>query len=374
METTRQKRRREERERNKKERKESAVKRTWKETFARVVSVLTGSKKDPSVTDEERRKVLRQLRNAGILLGATAAGIGTVIGSKSKDKTATTAPPLKPDIRAIDPEEDLLNDSELVSKTDELIAKIEKGFKRFEKEVLPKIKAIPSDWLKDELLGPFNIFNANLSNPNKNTLRHSAELKAERQTTFMPQNPEYFGYIAKKAYENTPAAFSVIDRTMLISPDIDPENIFDMLILYHELVHVIQDTIARTQLPRETYEDFNIPKPGEKSRIIIDYEVHAYARQIELANVLLNDQLRQIAASGESIEPHINGLFRAMGIDISKYGAAQKLIEFSQIYFPEGMVDGQPSQKFFDAMIAHHRNIHGTELYRLNPSGVLEKI
>lgn len=375
-EASRQQKRREERERAKEKKRTSSVKLNRRETLRKIVKVLKFWQKDSSVTDEERRRVLKRLAGAGISLGAAAVGIGTIVSSNREEKEPPTASPssISPDLRVIDPTEDLLNDTELIAKTDELIAKIERGFKRFEAKALPKIEAVPSDWLKNELLGPFTIFNENLSNPNKNTLGHSKELKARGQETFIPDKAEYFGYIARRLYENTPAAFSVMDRTMLLSPDIDPKSMFDMLILYHELAHVSQDTIARSELPWETYKDFSMLKPGEKPRTIIDYEVHAYARQLELANLLLNDQLRQLAISGEPIGPHMGRLFEAMGVDISKYGAGQQTIEFSQIYFPEGMVDGQPSQKFFDAMIAHHRNIHGTELYRLNPSGVLEKI
>lgn len=245
-------------------------------------------------------------RRAAIIVLAIAAAVAAI-----RATTHDTPPPniAKPAPAAPEKHPEVVRES-LEQRTDRVIERTDKGFQEFAKKVLPLIEALEDESLKVELRKPFAIFKQNEGNPaGKNYYRFMAQMKAEGQRSQDIKSPYYYYALADEHIDPTShlgAAFEPYRRTMLIYEETNPNNMVDMAILAHEILHVGQDDEDRATIRSpediQAYMAKYHRKPTHGSGVFdISTEVPAAQQDIELTNLLLGGKLKQIAVSGKVI-------------------------------------------------------------------------
>ena len=288
-----------------------------------------------------RRRVLACL--AAAVGGTAAIGTAAWVGSGDKDDD-TDNPDKQEKPKSQKPEADV------DALAEEAIQKAEEAMVRLEAIMRPYLNTLPKDEFREQLEMPFEQMRINYDNPNKNAPRSHRRMAAQGQERVKQENPSWFSIKGK----NTPglcAGFGPLERIMQISTDFDPNSMVDMLVLYHELRHVSQDTSSRmnlmTQQQFEAYVDFHSGKTKEEaSRFLVTDEASAYAYQIEMLNLYLNDWLQQ--ASVSEIPISIDEIVQKLNGRPEQRGEMSIMLQLAYYYFPERMTSGNFSRRFLD--------------------------
>lgn len=222
--------------------------------------------------------------------------------------------------------------------TDKMITKIEKGFKEFEKIVRPKIEQEPIEHIRRELEAPFVIMDRNKKNNDRNYPRLLKERQVKRDQISYLNDPYHFFYaVHGQKGGGMSFSFNPVQNLMRVPEDFDPNNYMDILILFHELKHVVYEVNAREGIRsdaeyRRYVKSFEV-KPGERPRIFIDGEFSVYAFEIELLNKLLDGRLMAAAASGEKIDA--KEVAQKLNARPSQLSTIEMLLHFAEAYYPQ---------------------------------------
>ncbi len=345
------------------------------------------SKEDKQKRAEHLATILRHrgdTRKAIGLAGIGALAIGAAIHFRNADDTYAPTNSARQEVPASDRlQQRVLSREEAEHQVDQLIPRVEQGMAQLRSRVQNKLSQwgghLPAPYLSaDAFWAPFEVVEINKRNPTRNyehfqrlrngrigdlnwffynTLRHSEH-----------DNPEYGNIENYMA-----AAFSPPFREIRISPEFDPNKLMDLLVAYHELRHAVNDSNVRTGLnSREQYEaymNFRRGRQGERQRFLIEDEAGAFAYEIEVLNVLLDDMLRQRSGN-------IDVTLAAEQLAVSdQHGKSilRMLIEFAQVYYPHGMTGGMFNTAFPRLVIQNYEAI-GYDAYSTRPDGSIVRM
>ncbi len=259
-----------------------------------------------------------------------------------------------------------------VGQTDRVtIEQIESSFLHLGERLEPEITKIGDPKIREELRLPFDVVKVNLTNEYRD-FRKLEELAQKMPDRMVKQaNINYFSFRFNPHSVGVAASFVPIERCVCIDSTFDTNNIFDLVVLYHELRHVVQDTLHRVSIKTdrdfEQYQNFLTAKAGEKTRILLVDETTAYAYELELLNLISKGQLKTQAS-----DPGFNGTwFRSQfAIRDDQLGVADVLAELSVLYFPEGLRQSALPKQFvrrvaerywqmgYDLFILHQGQYH----------------
>ncbi len=217
------------------------------------------------------------------------------------------------------------------------IASYGEAFKKFEKKVRPTILSHADAWVTEQGDLPFQIFDLNQGNSlrNKLTVLQNNNLPGSSKVELENPNFFFFDFLdpASMPGANLSAAFEAASRTILLRK-VNLPNMLDCAVMYHELVHVGQDTAERATIRNE--DDFNQYLRskqhfrGEKPRIRIAYEVTAYALEIEALNAVLAGAIRDTVLRKKNL---MNVLTRGLQLRKEQLSMLPLLTKFSTAYF-----------------------------------------
>lgn len=288
-----------------------------------------------------RRDLFDKLAVVGLGVVVTAGGIAfmTKPAEKADHKTADVA-----DVK--DAETPELSEEQL----DQLISRVEESFLEWEpiiRDHIQKAGGLPPGATEEHFYAPFHVLSINKQNALKSA-RILKRVHAEKSEVKMA-DPNYFVFDTFDQMR-TPldrsqlaAAFSPASRTLFVDSEIDPQSPFDMLVLYHELMHAVQDAIlrARIQSPQEfeLYKANHSMGNGQKMRINGVHEIDAYGSELEIADLMMGGRLR----NGTATMDDMIGVFRPRPNQIA---TVQLLHGLSTVYFPHGISNGAFDPRF----------------------------
>jgi len=260
---------------------------------------------------------------------------------------------------------DLVNSVESdITLVNEVIVKAETGMAEFESIMMPKIKQVTNPYLRKQMALPFEQININVDNPNKNSL---ILLQRHRTEGFLrQQNLSWFSYKVK-SHAGMAAAFAPVLRMMYLDKNFDPQNFLDLLVLYHELLHVTQDNASRGRLDsKEQYEAYN--KFYMSNKLVLNLEVTAYALEIEALNLYLDNYIKKQISEGKEIDIHEIQI--KLNARPNQLGTIKMLIDLAKLYYPEGLSSANFNPKFFHKVGEFYSQQRGYELYMKTPQGL----
>lgn len=263
---------------------------------------------------------------------------------------------------------------------DQFIAEVETAFLAWGEEMAPTIAALESENLREQLPLPFELVKINRANPWKNSQRLLTESNniGNGAGELRQKNLNFFRY---DWFENVPAspglasmaaAYMPVTRVMAVSKDFNAHNTLDLLILYHELFHVTQDTGERARLQSraqyDAYVQFYTGLRHEKPRMVLNFETTAYAYELEMLDLAVNGRLREMVRDSNkqaTLEADAATLAAMLGAREDQVSTLELLCEFARAYFPEGIASGELPNAFVK-MVAERYVDAGYALYATN--------
>lgn len=208
----------------------------------------------------------------------------------------------------------------------------------------PRLASLPSNQM-NALRSPIDIYRNNIRNPNRNSytflladLDKRGEDALKTPATLMLADRSFFFMRLLEGRVNMAETFSPTERTLHLSENVSSVNLFDALVIYHECEHARQDSVVRgfltsTQLKQKYDSFYTANGPSDRPRILVLFEYQAYAKEIELLNVLTDGKLKQDSQTGVfNIEEYRKGLNalpnQTEAIDVT--------LRLGQIYYSTG--------------------------------------
>jgi hypothetical protein len=227
-----------------------------------------------------------------------------------------------------------------IEVTDQLIERVERAFKAFGERVLPLIERDADPRMKPFLTASFEVMDLNQNNPEKNYPRMQRNFVGPDgglDDTYKNGSYYWFNYSVESRGNGYAAAYRPTSKTMEVMEDFDEESLFDLLVLFHELKHVVSDAAARMKFQSKedlmAYVDFH---HGSPSNIILNEEVDAYAYDIELFNLMVGGELKAAAQERRPVDMTKMADVAKDQVDLKKL---MMIVEWSQIYYPGGVED-----------------------------------
>ncbi|KKP37265.1 MAG: hypothetical protein UR27_C0007G0014 [Candidatus Peregrinibacteria bacterium GW2011_GWA2_33_10] len=197
-----------------------------------------------------------------------------------------------------------------------LISEVESGISSLAELVFPNLEQYIED--PKMIYGIHEIFN--LFGKNKdNELRNIETVKRKGSTDTKIRDSNFFSYGILKDFnksETKPIGlYSPYYNVMALHENFDGQNIIDLIIAFHEGVHVLWDREYRNEVQKKyqfsdaTYRQdydkyvflFGTEVQSNRVRIFLPNEAYAYAAELELINVLLKGKLNDMVKKGETL-------------------------------------------------------------------------
>lgn len=245
--------------------------------------------------------------------------------------------------------------------------------------LVPRLLAY-SDDDRARLLAPIDIYKVNQANPNRNKyifLRSDLERRGNKALKLAVQIPLqdlrhfYFQLLEEESFAG---GFSPPDRTVYINEQFTPSNLFDVLVLYHELEHVRHDTEFRRRLTTQQAFDnylrfYTIRGGGKRPRIIGAWEQEAYLKEILVMNAILDGRVRRDVINNSF---DVNDYLRQLNASASNTKSVEFLFRISKSIYESGSTLTNFAPAYADMINVHYRRDRGFDIYQLNQSGILE--
>ena len=249
---------------------------------------------------------------------------------------------------------------------DQLIAGVEEGFLEWGKNIRVLVKengGLPKGATAEHFYGPFETMELNVENPIKNpvTLKR---LHANDHEVKM-EDVNFFSYgtldqmdrrIDRSAFI---ALFDPARRSLHLDTNIDSHNPTDMLVIYHEIIHAVQDANIRGGIrSKEEFDKYAASlavKPGGRMRLNIITEIDAYGSELELANILMKGTLRNGTAT-------MDDMMRTLRPRPDHVQTVKMLHELASVYFPHGISNGTYSPLFVELISTMYKD-RGYDVY-----------
>ncbi|MCF7844644.1 MAG: hypothetical protein K9M03_02340 [Kiritimatiellales bacterium] len=193
------------------------------------------------------------------------------------------------------------NQGELEDKAeiaDHMIREIEAGVASLRDKMMSVTADIPS-----HVLSPLNRIERNAGNPmrNKYALRLAALNKRLSQHP-IPADSFFYMLSGEQRQHSAAASFRESDRTLFVPEEFSRESKLDCIVACHEAVHVGQDDAARSAITNVSqamqYEE-RLRFLSEGKRVVINGELPAYGREIQIANYVLGRAFQNPNAMSE---------------------------------------------------------------------------
>ncbi|KKW40625.1 MAG: hypothetical protein UY87_C0016G0015 [Candidatus Peribacteria bacterium GW2011_GWC2_54_8] len=180
---------------------------------------------------------------------------------------------------------------------DTVIGNIESGIEALRSKLLQSTQNHPP-----HILSPFNRVQRNAQNPLRNKYRlYLAALEKNLPQYPIPMNA-FFYMLAGKNRQRVAASFRDGDRTMFAAENFSSQCPIDGIVACHETVHVAQNdavqsgitTIARARQYLERLKFL-----GKRPSVVLNGELPAYTRELQIADGVLQGALRNPGAVTE---------------------------------------------------------------------------
>lgn len=239
---------------------------------------------------------------------------------------------------------------------------------------MPKILAVKNPELREKLQAPFDLVRINQKNPEKNLFR------IPQNIPYVPSDPRYFFYRADGISKQSGgvAGFAKEARAIDFGSEFDSSNLLNMLIVYHELVHVNQDVEMRMAIdsPEKGRWYQEAIKALQRPRVYINLELEAHGLMVEMLNLVLDGELKNKIAylDSDSLDlwPMLQKL-HAKGNQQERDLLMNILVE-AQKYYPEASFKFDRSNRFTQLLIDELGHNSGKEVYLQYPGQAIKKV
>lgn len=325
---------------------------------------------------EERKKVLTRRRFiqrlAFTLGGITLAGATGLIwqaGARLLQPPPETGS--RPQDRSRNLEEFKRQHQEDESSLAQLIAEADSGIEILHGLIEDKLVNLHSEQ-QHEIKSPIDFYRNNQRNPIRNSytfllddLEKRGEAALRSPAYLQKEDPRFFFMRLLKERVNLAGTFNPVARTFYLDKSVSSQNLFDALVIYHETEHARQDYEVRSHLRtpelKQHYDSFYGVKPPEQPRIIVPFEYQAYAKEIEVINLLTDGKLKQDSMGGNfSIDEYA----KSLNARTDQKGAVDWLLKLAQIYYSTNSQVNRYSPSFQQAINQSYVN-ERINLYRL---------
>jgi hypothetical protein len=179
----------------------------------------------------------------------------------------------------------------------------------------------------------------------------------------------------------TAASFEHPSRSLLINPEyFHSDNLLDMLIAFHEVIHSIQDAIFRMNLDKagkfHVHGEF-FAATGDTPKSLVDFEAPAFALEIELLDILLDGELKRRIQAGEYDVDFLESVRRRLkgrpgdgqpgDRDLQTVGM---LCNMATYLYPTGYNGGRIPEEFRQYVGWRNRLQYGATIYELGEDGL----
>ncbi len=315
--------------------------------------------------EEKRKRNSRRafIRNVlivgGIVVAGRTAGVSLLVGNNREDDNKLTAEK---------------------AKIDATIRKLDNGMDRLEEMVSEKLIG-PLSSQQALLLRPFQLYRANKNNVRRNKKVLEIEVEATRvargsNEASSPYQIEDSSYFFIDIYDKSikaEAAYAPADKTLYANESFSPSRLFDLLVLYHEMFHALQDTdIRRTfqsQVEIDRYLDFFDKDPDDKHKIVGLAEQQAYLAEIMVLNLLTDGELERDVTPGVTDEL-VTSYANQLGVGEFGEPGVKFLLDAANAIYTTGttMLDIKPGYANF---IDNEYRELGWDIYGLTDTGEL---
>ncbi len=233
-------------------------------------------------------------------------------------------------------------------RLDMLINTLDETFADFEKQISEFIDEsdLPEE-LKTRLKQPFATYNQYRNLGQERNWTRSGSPK--HHLTIFDSSDLFMGFKDNHDIPNNGyAMFQPICRTIYLPRDFNPYDNFDLLVLYHELVHVMQDNHARhlyfSNLDKDMIEEridmyLNTESSNAQNT---NREAEAYGLQLETLDIIFEGQLRSNKKALREIKnakKHalLKKLIERASTHPDLINMLRNIFDFAQCFFPDGM-------------------------------------
>lgn len=190
-------------------------------------------------------------------------------------------------------------------KVDRLVERAQEGMARLKALLEQKLDSVEDPKLRKKLMQPFVLMEINAQNPNINAPRFMKVASQGGLKRIRLDNINYFAFDVLPQGASSSAAFEPPTKIMFLTEDFDPSNLMDLLTLYHECFHAMQDTQYRDTFNHdkermEYYLDY-LKNQRVKMRVV-NWEASAYAFELEAMDLLLDGFLREMAVDDHGFQ------------------------------------------------------------------------
>lgn len=212
-------------------------------------------------------------------------------------------------------------------RTEKRIEDIEQSFEDLKKEHWPLVeKHVTDKILRERISQSFYLVENNKKNPYKNQYKRPKEVKHDACL---------YTYVFKET-EGLGAGFASADGAIVLGPNFNTNNLLQLSILFHEIVHLRQqvEILLDLQHPQKirSYMNFYIEA---SNRIVLGQEIEAYCLQIEMINAITDGYLKKTVERNEEFDLE----FIAKKLHTSTYEIGERnymFIEMCRFYYQDG--------------------------------------
>jgi hypothetical protein len=193
-----------------------------------------------------------------------------------------------------------------IAELDSLINMVEATFAAYAKRLSGPVDSLENENLRQQLMNPFLSVAININNKDKNFRRFTMKMRNEGVSTTRSQNINYFNYDILPDSAKAAASFSPISRTLCVNKNFKFGDLVDFLMTFHEVFHACQDVAERSDIETDDdlrrYMEIHTCRKGDRPKAFVDYEVAAYAYELELFNLIVDGRLRSVAHKGLNVD------------------------------------------------------------------------
>lgn len=327
--------------------------------------------------ERERQQTLvsrREFITRASLIGLGAAGalgaagfVAWQIGARTERKQPPPTPTVPPDLDTLRRQ---YQDRE--KRLEEVLGKTDKATDYLQKELEGKLQAY-SAGDRIALVVPLDVYRINRANPFRNKykllLKDLAERGQQALTTeggIRIDDLAYFSAGLLEGKANLAAGFEPATRSINLGEGFSPDNLLDILILYHELEHAHQDTLVRSSLDtREKaniYYNFYTIAPRQRQRIVGAFEQEAYLKEAMVLDALTDGQLKKDVTSGRV---DVDQYMQRLKARPDQRELLEVVLNGAKVAFTSGTTLTAFSREYADFINQNYRNI-GYDIYALN--------
>lgn len=248
-------------------------------------------------------------------------------------------------------------------KKESRIERIERLFVEWGDKLILRIpKHVHHPRIREQLKVPFDYMKRNRKTKIKLYVDYS---KKNPGHTIVDRNFFYYQF-RDFGSRRIAASYNEGKRTISLSHDFNPKSTYDMLVLYHEIMHATQGDALAKMLNKDQYRYYarNIAPYGN----LVGFEVQAYAWEIEILNIVVDGHLAKVFRKGGTLD--VLQYMKQLNIPDSQRAQFASLVKYANMYYPEGFMTNGFSRKFDSFVVSMLRYARpGVRLYRLTKNG-----